>query len=128
VIVLDLKLPDMNGFRVLEHVIEAELPTSVVVVTTEGSFNLYAGFGIDVPLGRRVLIRVSFAPGYYHEGGGKPLGQALEFRSSFEIGWRFRDGWRIGLEGYHLSNADLAAHNPGEGSLVVMLTIPVGSP
>lgn len=96
------------------------------MVTTEGAFNLYAGFGIDVPLGRRLLIRVSFAPGYYHEGGGKPLGQALQFRSSFEIGWRFNDGWRIGLEGYHLSNADLAAHNPGEGSLVVALTIPVG--
>ena len=102
-------------------------PMAGAMLTTEGAFNLYAGFGIDVPLGQRWLIRVSFAPGYYHQGGGKPLGTALEFRSSFEIGWRFGDGWCIGLEGYHLSNADLAAHNPGEGSLVVALTIPVGS-
>jgi DNA-binding NtrC family response regulator len=39
-IVLDLKLPDMNGLRVLERVIEAELPTSVVVVTTDGSLKV----------------------------------------------------------------------------------------
>ena len=49
-----------------------------------------------------------------------------EFRSSFEIAWRFGNGWRIGLEGYHLSNADLAAHNPGNGSLLLALIIPVG--
>jgi len=101
-------------------------PMAGGMVTTEGSFNLYAGFGIDIPLGRRLLVRLGFAPGYYGEGGGKPLGAALEFRSSFEIAWRFRAGWRIGLEGYHLSNADLAAHNPGNGSLLVALTIPLG--
>jgi lipid A 3-O-deacylase len=102
-------------------------PMAGGMVTTDGSWNLYAGFGIDVPLGRRVLVRLGFAPGYYEQGGGKDMGQALQFRSSFEIGWRFGDGWRIGLEGYHLSNADLAAHNPGEGSLLLALTIPLGA-
>jgi hypothetical protein len=101
-------------------------PMAGGMVTTDGSWNIYAGFGIDVPLGRRVLIRLGFAPGYYGQGGGKDMGQALEFRSSFEIGWRFDSGWRIGLEGYHLSNADLAAHNPGEGSLLLVLTVPLG--
>ena len=102
-------------------------PMAGGMVTTDGAWHLYAGFGIDIPLGRRFLIRLAFAPGYYEQGGGKPLGAALEFRSSFEIAWRFREGWRIGVEGYHLSNADLAAHNPGNGSLLIALTIPVGA-
>jgi hypothetical protein len=101
-------------------------PMAGGMVTTDGAWHLYAGFGIDLPLGRRWLIRLGFAPGYYDQGGGKPLGMALEFRSSFEIACRFGDGWRIGLEGYHLSNADLAAHNPGNGSLLLALTIPLG--
>ena len=101
-------------------------PMAGGMVTTDGAWHLYAGFGIDVPIARRFLIRLGFAPGYYGQGGGKPLGTALEFRSSFEIAWRFGEGWRIGLEGYHLSNADLAAHNPGNGSLLLALTIPLG--
>lgn len=96
------------------------------MVNADDAFNLYAGVGLDLPLGRRALIRLAFAPGYYHQGDGKDLGSPLEFRSSFEIGWRFGDGWRIGLEGYHLSNADLADINPGDGSLVLGLTIPLG--
>jgi hypothetical protein len=102
-------------------------PMAGGMITTDGAFNLYAGFGIDIPLGRRLLVRLGFAPGYYGQGGGKPLGTALEFRSSFEIAWRFGDGWRVGLEGYHLSNADLVAHNPGNGSLLLALTIPLGA-
>jgi lipid A 3-O-deacylase len=101
-------------------------PMAGGMVTTDGAWSLYAGFGIDVSLGRRLLIRLGFAPSYYDQGGGKPMGTALEFRSSFEIAWRLRDGWRLGLEGYHLSNADLAAHNPGNGSLLLALTIPLG--
>jgi lipid A 3-O-deacylase len=102
-------------------------PLAGGMATTDGAWHLYAGFGIDIPLGKCPLIRLGFAPGYYHQGGGKPLGQALEFRSSFEIAWRFGDGWRVGLEGYHLSNANLAAHNPGNGSLLLALTIPLGA-
>lgn len=103
-------------------------PMAGGMITTDGAWHLYAGFGIDLPLGRRWLIRLGFAPGYYEQGGGKPLGLALEFRSSFEIAWRFGHGWRFGLEGYHLSNADLAAHNPGNGSLLLALTLPLGTP
>jgi lipid A 3-O-deacylase len=101
-------------------------PMAGGMVTTDGSWNLYAGFGIDMPLGRRVLARLAFAPGYYEQGGGKDLGEALEFRSSAEVAWRFRDGWRIGVEMYHISNGSLAAHNPGNNSLLVALTIPLG--
>jgi len=36
-ILLDLKLPDMNGFDILEHINATQLPTGVIVVTGEAS-------------------------------------------------------------------------------------------
>jgi DNA-binding NtrC family response regulator len=39
-IVLDLQLPDMNGFDVLRHVFEQQLPTIVIVITAHGSINI----------------------------------------------------------------------------------------
>jgi hypothetical protein len=70
------------------------------------------------------VVRLSFAPGYYRAGGGKDLGYPLEFRSGIELGWRFHEG-RVGVELYHLSNASLARHNPGEESLVLTLALPL---
>jgi hypothetical protein len=101
-------------------------PMAGGMVNANGAINLHAGFGIDVPLGQRLLVRLAFAPGYYRQGVGKDLGLGLEFRSSFEIAWRFSHGWRIGVEAYHLSNAQLGDINPGSGSLVLVLTIPLG--
>jgi lipid A 3-O-deacylase len=96
------------------------------MVTTAGAFNLYAGVGIDFPAGRRWLFRASFAPGYYDKGpSGKDLGLALEFRSSLEIAWRLSSGWRFGIEIYHLSNADMGRINPGDGSLLLTVTVPL---
>ncbi|WP_135078848.1 sigma-54 dependent transcriptional regulator [Terasakiella sp. SH-1] len=39
-IILDLKLPDMNGFDILKHIAEQEQPCEVVVVTGNGSMNV----------------------------------------------------------------------------------------
>jgi hypothetical protein len=94
------------------------------MVTTNGALNAYAGFSFDLPLGRAPVLRLSFAPGYYRPGGGKDLGYPLEFRSGIELGWRIR-AWRVGVELYHLSNASLAHHNPGEESLVLTLAVPL---
>ncbi|MEM7016145.1 MAG: sigma-54 dependent transcriptional regulator [Pseudomonadota bacterium] len=43
VIVLDLHLPDMNGMDILNHVVEQQLPSSVVVVTGHGSVDVAVG-------------------------------------------------------------------------------------
>jgi lipid A 3-O-deacylase len=97
------------------------------MVTSAGDFHLYAGLALEIPASRRVLLRLAFAPGYYDRGAqGKDLGYALEFRSSFEIGWCLRTGWRLGLELVHVSNAGLGRVNPGSGSLLLVVTRPFG--
>jgi lipid A 3-O-deacylase len=101
-------------------------PIAGAMATSDGAFNLFGGFSIDLPLGKGPLVRGSFAPGYSNRGHGKDLGYALEFRSSVEIGWRFDAGWSLGVEWYHLSNARLGDKNPGDASLLVTLTLPLG--
>jgi hypothetical protein len=99
-------------------------PMAGGMVTHKGSYYLYAGFSFDLPLGRRLVLRPSFAPGYYNQGSGKDLGYPLEFRSGIEVGWRFSNRARLGFEVSHISNAKLGDHNPGANSVMVMVAIP----
>jgi lipid A 3-O-deacylase len=101
-------------------------PMAGGMVTHKGSCNLYAGFSFDLPVGSRLVLRPSFAPGYFNKGRGKDLGYPLEFRSGIEVGWRFSKGTQLGLEFNHISNASLGDHNPGANSLLVMVAIPAG--
>lgn len=95
------------------------------MATTDGAALGYLGAAIEIGLGRRLVARPSFAPGYYHRGNGKDLGRRLEFRSGIEVAWRVRYGVRVGVELYHLSNAGLGIRNPGEETLAVSLSVPV---
>jgi len=102
-------------------------PMGGAMVTTAGAFNIYAGIALHISAGQRWLFRGSFAPGYYDKGpSGKDLGLDLEFRSGLEIAWRLASGWRLGIEFYHLSNGDIGRINPGNGSVLVTVTVPLG--
>jgi len=102
-------------------------PMAGGMLTSAGAFHLYAGLALEIPASRRLLLRLGFAPGYYGRGAsGKDLGLPLEFRSSFEIGWCLRSGWRVGLELAHISNGNITEINPGSGSLLVVVSRPFG--
>lgn len=60
--------------------------------------------------------------GVYEEGDGKDLGGPVEFRSGIEVSYRVGRRWWLGAALYHLSNAVLYDENPGEESLVAMLS------
>jgi len=94
--------------------------------TSEGSIYAYAGISLDIFFGNRWVLRPSFAPGFYNDGGGKDLGHHLEFRTALEIAYRFDDRSRLGLEIYHVSNAGLGDKNPGQESLMLTYAIPMG--
>lgn len=84
----------------------------------------YAGVGVDFFFGDRWVVTPSFAPSFYWRGSSKDLGEALEFRSSIGVAYRFDDHSRLGLELYHLSNAGLDDHNPGTEVLLAKYSVP----
>ncbi len=102
-------------------------PFAGLMATTDSAVNAYVGIGIDLFFGNRWAVRPSFAPGLYGKGDGKDLGHSVEFRSGIEIAYRFDDRARLGLELYHLSNANIGSRNPGEESLILTYALPISS-
>jgi hypothetical protein len=100
-------------------------PMVGVNASTDGSAYAYAGLSVDIFFGNRLVLRPSFAPGLYHDGDGKDLGSALEFRSALELAYRFDDRSRLGLEISHRSNAGIDEDNPGEESLMLFYHLPL---
>lgn len=100
-------------------------PMAGAMATTDGAFNAYLGMSLDVPLGEHLALRASVAPGAYAKGRGKELHSVFQIRSGIEAAWRFGTRLRVGVELYHLSNADLTEVNPGEESLVLTVAVPL---
>jgi lipid A 3-O-deacylase len=100
-------------------------PLAGVMVTTDSAVHVFAGFGFDAPLGGRLLLRPTFAPGFYHRGHGKDLGAAFEYRSGVELAVRLPKRRRVGLELDHVSNAGYGRSNRGEETLTVTFAIPL---
>ena len=92
--------------------------------TTDSAVYGYAGIGMDIFFGRRVVLTPNFAVGAYHDGDGKDLGHAVEFRSGLELAYRFDNRSRLGIAVHHISNASLGDSNPGTESVVLTYAIP----
>jgi len=107
-------------------------PAAGVMGTSDGGGYLY--FSLRLPLhelwgdgrGDDEPPRWRLVPftggGLYAAGDGKDLGGPVEFRSGLEISVRAGERWWIGLSYDHLSNAVLYDHNPGEESLVLVVS------
>jgi Lipid A 3-O-deacylase (PagL) len=82
---------------------------------------IYGGFRFEFLLGKHLLLTPGFAPGIYIEGQGKKLHFPIEFKSSFELAFQYRQATRrLGLQFYHLSHAHIGGHkNPGTEMLVL---------
>ena len=100
-------------------------PLVGVMGTTDRTFYFFAGLGVDVFFGRRIVVTPSFAPGYYERGSGLDLGHELEFRSQIEFAYRFDDRSRLGLAVSHISNASIADENPGTEILTLYYSMPL---
>jgi len=94
--------------------------------TSDLAGHAYAGVSLDLPLGERLVLRPSFAPGLYADGDGKDMGHTVQFRTGAELSYRFGSGLRLGLEFTHLSNATLGDSNPGANNLFLTLAVPFG--
>ena len=97
------------------------VPIVGISANEDGAFWGYAGFRWEIPLGEKWQLAPTFGTALYEEGDSKDLGHTVEFRSGIEIARRFPNG-RLGLLLYHLSNASISDHNPGEESLLLTWT------
>ncbi len=100
-------------------------PLIGAMATAKGSAYLYAGIAFDVFLFPHLVFTPSFAPGIYIKGGEMELGFPLEFRSSAELSYRFKNESRFGAMFYHMSNASIGFKNPGTECLVCFYSIPL---
>lgn len=74
---------------------------------------LYVGACADFNLGKAVVISPSFSPGVYFRGKGIDLGYPLQFRSAIDFAARSPRGDKVGVQIFHLSNANIVQYNPG---------------
>jgi lipid A 3-O-deacylase len=86
----------------------------------------YAALHYDFHLGRTWILTPVLGAGLFRNGGDLDLGHAVEFKSGLELSVRVAGGWRIGLQGYHLSNASLSADNPGTEVIELVVAVPLG--
>ncbi len=127
----DINDDDSTGMLSIEYLSNGRIwvfqPILGAFATFEGGFYAYAGLGLDMFFGRRIVVTPSLAAGLYLEGGGKDLGSVVEFRSSIQLAYRFDDRSRLGIQFYHLSNASIDDKNPGANSLLLTYSMPLGS-
>ncbi len=101
------------------------IPVAGTMAGSRGILYAYGGLRIELPLADRWGISSGSALGLYEPAHGKNLGGPLEFRSHIELSYRMRDGSRVGLCLYHLSNGGLHDGNPGTESLVLNYSAPL---
>lgn len=95
--------------------------------TSDASLYGYFGFMLNLYLGNRWVLVPNAAVGAYSEGDGQDLGHVIEFRSGFELAYRFDDRSRLGLAVHHLSNASIGDENPGTETALLYYSVPLNS-
>jgi len=98
------------------------IPTFGITGTSKEAFFAYAGFRTDLDLTQRWRLTPGFAVGAYDRNGDIDLGGPIEFRSSLDVSSALRNGMRIGITLYHVSNARLYDRNPGINALAFVQT------
>ena len=89
-------------------------------VTTDSALYVLGGIYLEDNLGKLLTgnqnkwnFTPSFGLGYYDDGGGKKLGNKLEFRTTLEMSYQLKNDDRIGISLGHISNANIGNKNPG---------------
>jgi hypothetical protein len=90
------------------------------------AFYAYGGFRFEFITNPHFLIVPGFAPGLYIRGHGKRLHFPVEFKSSIELAWQYRENTRkFSAQFYHISNASIGSRNPGTEMLVFSYCIKI---
>ena len=95
------------------------IPVIGLTGNTDGGYWVHGGLRYDFHMSDRWVLTPNFAAVLYEQGGSKDLGHVIEFRSGLDLGYQLDKTSRVSLGIYHMSNASLSDHNPGEESLIV---------
>ena len=110
-----------SGYRLLGLL----KPFAGFSVTSKGATYLNGGLRLEFEFADNWFFTPSTSVGWYNQGGGKDLGNALEFRSAAELSYRFENQSRIGISIAHMSNAGISSRNPGTEIVSVNYSIPL---
>jgi lipid A 3-O-deacylase len=99
-------------------------PWAGVEATSDGAVYGVGGIYLDLVVMDHLAVTPSFGVGAYANGGGRDLGNTVEFRSQIELAYRFQDRSRLGVAFGHISNAGLGDINPGVEILDVYYHLP----
>jgi hypothetical protein len=90
-------------------------------ITENSAAYVYTGVEWNYAVGNKLKFTPSFAPGIYHEGDGKDLGHALEFKTEVQLSYSISESTNLGMSYNHISNASLGDKNPGANSYMFNL-------
>jgi len=90
-------------------------------VTENSAAYVYTGVEWNYAMSEKFKFTPSFAPGIYHEGDGKDLGHALEFKTEIQASYSLSESTSFGMSYNHISNASIGDKNPGANSYMFNL-------
>ena len=90
-------------------------------VTENSAAYIYTGVEWNYAISEKLKFTPSFAPGIYHQGDGKDLGHALEFKTEVQASYSVSESTSLGMSYNHISNASLGDKNPGANSYMFNL-------
>jgi hypothetical protein len=131
---VDYRLEYRAGISLLPHIVDSfnsvepffqVHPSFGIEGNTKGVLYPNAGLNLDVPFLRHGIFTWGEAVGAFGQGNdARSLGSVLEFRSQFELGWRFSDDLRVTAFISHISNAGTVSDDPGAEIAGVYVHVP----
>jgi hypothetical protein len=118
---------DKSAYGCIEYRLPAECCRMNPWVSVEFSDSFFygaAGLLVDFDLTKHLVFTPSFGAGFYSQDNGMKLGHPIEFRSSAELSWRFKNSSRLAVSFGHISNGGLDDTNPGSELLKVTWLVP----
>ncbi len=88
---------------------------------------LHADLKHDWLLKKNFIFTMGLGVGVFDSNENIDLGNPIEFKSSFELTYRFKNSLRLGIESYHISNSKLSNINPGTESIVLSFFLPLNT-
>ena len=90
----------------------------------DGIAFVYLGVLRDFPIGREWSVTASLGGGKFQNGDEIGVHHHLEFRSGIALSRLVAGRMRVGLAGYHVSNAGLERPNNGTEELSLFVSVP----